>query len=403
MPDRGPAAPGAESGRHPCVVLVQRRLPHYRETFFEALRQGLRSQGVELRLVVGDPTPQERLKQDEGVLAWAEHAACRYMLGGRLCWQDVRPWLRDAELVIVSQENKLLFNWLVLLWPGRFPRLALWGHGRDFMATGLLGASAQRLKAWVSRRADWWFPYTARSAQVVREFGFPDSRMTVINNAGDTTSLRAEVQACREAGREALRASLGLGNGPVGLYIGSIYEAKRLDLLLEAARLVRARQPGFELVIAGAGPGGAALADEVAGLPWVKLVGLVKGRDKARWMAASDLLLLPAAVGLAIVDGFAAGLPAVTSEGPGHGPEIGYLEDGVNGLLTQRDAGAYADAVCRLLDAPALARRLAEGAEATASAITQQAAIERFSQGIASWLRASRVAPQAARLTSTSS
>jgi glycosyltransferase involved in cell wall biosynthesis len=113
--------------------------------------------------------------------------------------------------------------------------------------------------------------------------------------------------------------------------------------------------------------------------------------------------MLPAAVGLASVDGFAAGLPAITSEGPGHGPEIGYLEDGVNGLLTVREVGAYADAVGRVLESPALARQLSEGAEATASAITQQAAIERFSQGIASWVRAPRASPQAARLASTSS
>jgi glycosyltransferase involved in cell wall biosynthesis len=384
-------------------VVVQRRLPHYREAFFEALRLALRSQGLDLALVVGDPTPQERLKQDEGRLAWAEHAPCRYFLGGRLCWQDIRPWLRGAELVVLSQENKLLFNWLVLLWPARFPRLGLWGHGRDFMATGPLALAAQGLKAWASRRADWWFPYTGRSARVVSDFGFPASRMTVINNAGDTTSLRAEVKACREPGREALRASLGLGLGPVGLYIGSFYEAKRLDLLVDAACLVRARHPGFELVIAGAGPDGPALAERVSALPWVRLVGLVKGREKARWMAGSDLLMLPAAVGLAIVDGFAAGLPAITSDGPGHGPEIGYLEDGMNGLVTARETHAYADAVCRVLDSPELARRLSAGAESTASAITQQAAIERFSQGIASWLREPRVAPQAARLASTSS
>jgi glycosyltransferase involved in cell wall biosynthesis len=389
--------------RPPRVLLVQRRLPHYREAFFEALRLALRSQGLDLSLVVGDPTVQERLKQDEGVLAWAEHVPCRYFLGGRLCWQDIRPCLRGADLVIVSQENKLLFNWLALLWPARFPRLGLWGHGRDFMATGPLALAAQALKAWASRRADWWFPYTARSAQVVSDFGFPASRMTVVNNAGDTAGLRAEVQACREPGREALRTSLGLGLGPVGLYIGSFYEAKRLDLLLDAACLVRARHPGFELVIAGAGPDGPSLAERVSGLPWVKLVGLVKGREKARWMAASDLLMLPAAVGLAIVDGFAAGLPAITSDGPGHGPEIGYLEHGVNGLMTTRETPAYADAVCQVLESPELAQRLCAGAQSTASAITQQAAIERLSQGIVRWLRTPRVAPQAARFASTSS
>ena len=38
----------------------------------------------------------------------------------------------------------------------------------------------------------------------------------------------------------------------------------------------------------------------------------------------------------------AAGLPALTSRGPGHGPEIDYLQPGVNGLLTERDPQAYA-------------------------------------------------------------
>jgi glycosyltransferase involved in cell wall biosynthesis len=187
------------------------------------------------------------------------------------------------------------------------------------------------------------------------------------------------------------------------LFIGSFYAAKRLDLLLQAARIVRARHPGFELVLAGAGPDGPELAALASALPWVRLVGVVKGSEKARWMAASDLLVLPAAVGLAIVDGFAAGLPALTSRGPGHGPEIDYLQPGVNGLLTERDPQAYADAVCRVLGDPELARRLSAGAEASAAGVTQQAAVERFSQGIVRWLREPRVAPQAVRLASTAS
>lgn len=401
MPETIAAANSSGGTGRPRVVIVQRRLPHYREPFFEALRAALAAQGVDLTLVVGEPTPQERSKQDEGALAWAERVHCRYFLGGRLCWQDLRPWLRGAQLVVLPQESRMLFNWLALLLPSRFPRLALWGHGRDFMASGLVAQAAQQLKAWLSARADWWFPYTDRSAQVVRGFGFPGTRMTTLNNAGDTSSLRADLEACRAQGREALRRSLGLGDGPVGLYIGSFYAAKRLDLLLDAACGVRARHPDFELVVAGAGPGGAALAARVAGLPWVRLVGVVKGHEKARWMAASDLLMLPAAVGLAIVDGFAAGLPVITSDGPGHGPEIDYLQPGVNGLLTAREPQAYADAVCRVLDDPGLARQLAQGAQSTAAAVTQQAAIERFSQGIARWLREPRIAPQAVRPAST--
>ena len=73
---------------------MQRSLTQYRVPFFEALREALAARGVRLRLVVGDPTAAERARGDEGVLPWAEHVACRYAIGGRLCWQDLRPCLR---------------------------------------------------------------------------------------------------------------------------------------------------------------------------------------------------------------------------------------------------------------------------------------------------------------------
>jgi glycosyltransferase involved in cell wall biosynthesis len=393
----------AGAARRPRVVFVERRLPHYRVPFFVELRRELERRGFEFVLAVGDPTQEEALKRDGGTLEWAHQAPCRYFLGEWLCWQDVRHLLEDADFLVVSQENKLLFNWLVLLWPGRFPRLGLWGHGRDFMARGVIGQAMQRLKAWSSCRADWWFAYTDLAAKVVREFGFPADRITVVNNAGDTSALRRDVASFRAAGRQALRESLGLADSPMGLFIGSIYGAKRLDLLLEASRLVRERHPDFQLVIAGAGPDQAELAAQAEGLPWVRLVGVVKGEQKARWMAAADVLLLPAAVGLAIVDGFAAGLPVIVSEGPEHGPEVAYLESGVNGVLTARTATAYAQGLAGVLQDPERARRLSAGATAAAERLSQQAAIERFCQGIAAWQRSPRSAPHAALVERTSS
>ncbi|MFM7534098.1 MAG: glycosyltransferase family 4 protein [Rubrivivax sp.] len=400
----GDAKPSRVGGppRRPRVVFVERRLPHYRVPLFSELREELDRRGFDMVLAVGDPTPEEALKRDGGTLDWAHHAPCRYYLGGRACWQDVRHLLQEADFLVVSQENKLLFNWLVLLWPGRFPRLGLWGHGRDFMARGAFGLAMQQLKAWSSCRADWWFAYTDMAAQVVSGFGFPQERITVVNNAGDTSALRQQVAALHGQGRAALRQALGLSPGPMGLFVGSLYAAKRLDLLLEASRLVRARHPDYQLVIAGAGPGQDELAARVQGLPWVRLVGVVKDASKARWMAAADLLLLPAAVGLAIVDGFAAGLPAVVSQGPEHGPEVAYLEDGVNGILTPRSADAYAQGMLRLLDDPSLASRLSRQARAPAEQLSQQAAVQRFCQGIAAWHRSPKGAPHAALLARSS-
>jgi len=63
-----------------------------------------------LVLVYGDPTEQEKKKKDSGELAWGVHVPCKYWLGGKLCWQNASAIAADADLVVVTQENKLLQN-----------------------------------------------------------------------------------------------------------------------------------------------------------------------------------------------------------------------------------------------------------------------------------------------------
>ena len=118
------------------MLIVQRRLTHYRVPLFEALRTALAVDGVTLRLVVGQARSVEAIRTDEGMLDWTEFARVHYALGGRLIWQDIRPWLPHARYVIVTQESRLLMNWRLLLAP-RSTRVALWGHGRNFGASGL--------------------------------------------------------------------------------------------------------------------------------------------------------------------------------------------------------------------------------------------------------------------------
>ena len=377
------------------MLIVQRSLTQYRVPFFEALCIALAARGVRLRLVVGDPTPAERARGDEGVLSWAEHVACRYAMGGRLCWQDLRPCLGGVDYVVVAQENKLLFNWRLLLRPPADLRVALWGHGRNFQAGGLEDGRtrglSERFKCWLSRRPDWWFAYTELSARSVRGFGYPAQRITTLNNAVDSAALRCKVAHCRAGDLAALRRRLGLGSGRVGLFLGSLYREKRLDLLLDAAQLVRASMPDFQLIIAGGGPEEQAVRHRAAGLDWVRPVGPIAGARKIEWLAIAEVLLVPGAVGLGLVESFAAGVPIVVCEGGGHGPELAYLESGVNGLLVPSTTQAYASAVLSLLQDPRLAQRLREGCLAAADIYTLEAMVTRFCDGVDAWRAAPRL------------
>lgn len=364
------------------LVIVQRRLTHYRVPLFEELRPAMADAGFELCLVIGDPTDEERLKGDEGRISWAKYVPCRYALGGRLCWQSLGQALAGAGFVIVTQENRLLAN-LPLLFRPQARRVALWGHGRNFQAKGR-PALAQRVKRTLIRRADWCFAYTEISAQLMRQ-DVPGDRVTVLNNAIDTSALQADLRVAQQEERSSLRRDLGLGAGPVGLFIGSLYDDKRLDVLVDAAEAVRAGRPGFELVIAGSGPLGGWLERRTAHLPWLHRPGAVRGMEKARWLSAADLMLNPGLVGLGILDAFAARLPMITTDCGVHSPEIAYLEPGNNGMMVAPTAAAVAEAALRLLDDEALNRKLRQGCARSAQVYTLQAMVERFVAGVIQW------------------
>lgn len=371
------------------VVVLYRFLPQYRVAFYEGLRSRLHEEGVDLRLVYGDGDRHDRAKGDLVSIPWATPAKNRIVGIGaaKLYWQPVLRHLRGADLVIVEQASRLLVNYLLLAGQRLGgPKLAFWGHGRNFQATPSHGV-AEAVKRIVSTRAHWWFAYTERSAEIVGQLGFPRSRITVVENAIDTRGLRRDVEAARGGEADARLRTLGLQGTALGMYVGGLYEEKRLPFLFDAAELVRERVPGFELVVAGDGPDRATVERAVAAHPWMRYVGPTFGRDKAVLLAASKVLLMPGLVGLAVLDAFAAGVPLATTDVPFHSPEIEYLEPGANGLLTAHRPEAFAAAVAGLLQDGALAARLGEGARASAGRYTIENMVERFAAGVLETLR----------------
>lgn len=364
----------------PRVLVVERRLPHYRVAFFEELRQALQQRGIALALRHGEPTAAERARRDEGTLDWAATLpVTRYALGGRVVWQPVAT--RGFDLVVASQGNGLLFNhWLLRPW--RDHRFAFFDHGAN-LAAPHRRTLRERFKRLTTRRADWWFAYTQTSAQVVAASGFPTERITVVDNATDTVALRAAIDAVPEAERDALRARLGLQRGATALFLGSLYPGRGIELLPDTAALVRRADARFRLLVAGDGPLAPrvqAAADASGGV--ITALGARHGHDKAALLSVCDFVLLPRMVGLSIVDAFAAGLPLVTTTDGRHGPEIAYLDPEANGTMAAPSAAGCAQAVLRLLGDPALLARWRAGAARRGAGLSVQAMAARFADGV---------------------
>jgi glycosyltransferase involved in cell wall biosynthesis len=341
------------------VICFQQRLTHYREVFFELCKSRLADRFIHFDLVHGKPDAAAHKKNDSGHLPWAYKVDQRTFTIGSTSgvWIPMVKGSPSPDLVIVTQENKLLANYF---WQLRRsfggPKVALWGHGRNFQANAP-SAFREKWKKLFIGRVDWWLAYTQMTRDILLGSGYPDERITVLDNAIDNEAFQADLASVTDAELEALRekvcADKTSHRGPVGLFCGSLYADKRIGFMIEAADRIRTAIPDFTLVVLGDGPS----ADEVKAAaltrPWLLWVGVKKGREKAAWFRLASVIFNPGLVGLHVLDAFAAGVPMVTTIDARHSPEIAYLEHDKNGLKTEGSVVAYANAIILLLSDPA--------------------------------------------------
>lgn len=372
------------------VVILQHRLLHYRVSFFDRLREICLDHEIEIRLVHGHASAKDLSRGDEGSLPWADIVKNRYLtLGGReLVWQSLPSDLFGADLIVMMQENRMLSNYpLQIRRAVGQVRLAFWGHGRNFQSrkpNGLL----ERWKTFVLRHVDWWFSYTAASTELVTAAGFPRSRVTQLDNAIDNTSFQADLQFWTSEDISHERSRLGIDSeGPIAIYCGSLYPDKRLDILVSVGDILVRQHRGFALLILGDGPSMPQLLEQQTSRPWLHVLGARKGREKALYFRMSHLMLNPGAVGLHVVDAFCAGVVMITSRQALHGPEIAYLEDGVNGVLCDLSARDIAVSASRLICDPARMKTIASNAAHAGQRYTQDNMLSNFVTGLCQALK----------------
>jgi glycosyltransferase involved in cell wall biosynthesis len=352
------------------VSIVQELLPQYRVPFFEGLRENLAADDIRLRLLHGSSGPGT--KGDERALPWAEHLRTREIRlprGRSVLWQSAHRATRSSDLVVIEHAARHLSIWPMLVGAagGRRPRMGFWGHGTD-VRTHRRDTVSEAVKQWASRRAHWWFAYTEGSADRVAAHGFPRERITVVNNT-------VEVHALDDRPEHDPKTCV---------YVGGLFDLKRIPFLLEVGTRLGERVPGFRLVVLGGGPDSGLVEEAARTAPWLDFRGPTFDDEKALALASSSLTLMPGVVGLAIVDTFAYGCPIVTTDHPFHSPEIEYLRDGVNGVMLPRDTtpAQYADAVAGLLQAPERLARLREAGTESAQELTMARMVQRFADGI---------------------
>ncbi len=356
------------------VLIIEAQIKQYRAPFYDRLYAALANAGIQLRVAYSDPSPIEASKEDACDLPneYGVKVKARWPIPGKLIYQDVVRDVVKADLVIVDQANKFVLNHLLLpLSLAGIKRTAFIGHGFNAREDRLWLSEWYRHTTinWVS----WWFAYTEKTTRYLIRHGVPRAKITTVQNALDTDQIRGQARELSVEQKNHLRSQIGIPvSASVGIYCGTLDKVKNLPFLMDAAIKVRDQNTNFHLLLVGGGPEQALVQARIEAVPWVHFVGPRFGKEKAALLAISDAMLMPGAVGLVILDAFAAGLPLLSTRLSIHGPEIEYLNEGINGLLSEPDVADFADVVSSLLRDRDKLSRLRMGAQIAGAKYTIQ-------------------------------
>ncbi|MBN8830493.1 MAG: glycosyltransferase family 1 protein [Sphingomonadales bacterium] len=151
----------------------------------------------------------------------------------------------------------------------------------------------------------------------------------------------------------AWRRSLGIADGEVAVgFLGRLVLEKGLGVFADVISELKRRGVPHRVLVIGEGPARDWFASHV---PEAVFTGFQGGDDLARAVAGMDIFFMPSVTetfGNVTTEAMAAGVPVVAARATG---SIDLVEDGVNGFLVPpQDVRAYADAIQRLIEAPAL-------------------------------------------------
>ncbi len=255
-----------------------------------------------------------------------------------------------------------------------------WLHVQDFevetaFATGLikekgyLGFLARAFERWALAGFNTLSTISPQMCARLAAKGAPPERIVELRNWADTEGIRPLAAPSR------YREEWGIETPHVALYSGNIANKQGIDIIVEAARRLTHRTD-VTFVICGEGPNLANLRARMRGLTNLRVHSL-QPRDRLNdLLGLATIHLLPQLAGAAdlvlpskLANMLASGRPVVATAAPGTG--LAAEIEGCGLVTPPADAGAFADAIVRLMDDA--------GLHARASAAARERAVEHWS------------------------
>ena len=309
------------------ICLIANLAPHYREEIFrlidarmdcdfafgDTLNNGIRTfslTGFRNKVtVLKNIQNGEVTLWQKGVLKMLSRRYSVYILSG-----DIRCFSTWTFLIVSAILRKKVF---------------LWTHGW----TGREGRVTRWMKMLFYSFSDGLFLYGDYARRLMVSEGYSPSRLHVIHNS---LSHAVQLQIRRKLNPTSIYRK-HFGNAlPVLIFIGRLTPSKKLDMILDAMRILQDRHFLCNLVLVGSGPAEVSLRQTAASLGLQDRVWLYgpsyNENVNAELIYNADLCVSPGNIGLTAVLVLTYGTPAVTHDlFKCQGPEFEAIHPGVTG------------------------------------------------------------------------
>lgn len=341
------------------ILLITNIPTPYRVPLFEELSQLLEVRGYTLHVVFGGSSYARRNFKIDPAAFRFNHV---FLDGSKVERRDVERTsflyrglgkeLRrlSPELVIVSGFSAATLQLFLrgipyIIWNGSVSS----GYRKE----GFLKRMYRKLLA---RKAVGFVAYGTKAKSYLEQLGAPSSGIAIGINTVDTSFFSRETEKQRRMlGREESTMRL--------LAISYLSPRKRIDLLIEFARALKARRKDFVLDVVGDGSDRPLLEELVtryALTEQVRFHGHLQREALPPLLATASMFLFQTDFdiwGLTLNEAMAAGLPVACS--PNAGAAADLIHEGETGfMIDYHHSEAAAERIDRLLDQPELLQRV---------------------------------------------
>jgi len=321
----------------PRIGIAYHQIAHYRRAIFDELMRSPRYEFV----ILSDTRPPDPsiALVDRDTSGWPWIVTPNVWIGPFL-WQ--RGLVSQAafgrfDAFILLGHYLYLSTWLAALAARmRRRRVFFWGHGWRAELGGVKGL----IRRTFYRLATDLLVYGHGAKDIGIRYGFRPERIHVVYNSLDhEANVAARNAVTPERIHEVRRELFGQDERPIVLCIARLIADRRLDLLLEAVALMRAGGSDPNVLLVGDGPARASLEAfarqrDLA----VEFYGpCYEPARIAELTMASDVTIVPNALGLTAIQSLTFGTPVVTHDhGASHGPEWEVVIPGRTGSFFRR-------------------------------------------------------------------